>query len=103
MNAQRRKAIRAITTKLDQLLPQITALEEEVKALVDQIETIQQEEQDAYDALPEALQTGERGEKMDAALQALESAREDLNSFAELLGDDLPLGDIQLKLEEAAE
>ena len=50
MNAARRK-------ELNKLIGQL----EDIKS---QIEELQQEEQDAYDNLPESLQDGERGERM---------------------------------------
>ena len=60
MNAPRRKSIQEV---IDQL--------EELKST---IETIMDEEQEAYDNLPENLQGSERGEAMSEAADNLDSA-----------------------------
>jgi hypothetical protein len=53
MNEERRKAIRAAVSAL-----------EEVKAT---LETLRDEEQDYYDNMPESFQSGEKGDKAQAA------------------------------------
>lgn len=60
MNKDRRKRIQNI-------IDQLTDLETE-------IEEIQDEEQEAYDNLPESLQNGENGERMSDAIDNLDSA-----------------------------
>lgn len=60
MNANRRKRIGTVWDKL-----------EELKA---EIEGIAEEEQEAYDNLPESIQYGEKGEKMQSAIDNLEYA-----------------------------
>ena len=60
MNNQRRKEINAVL--------------EELSALRSRIETIQSEEQDAYDNMPEGLQQPERGEKAEQACSELDDA-----------------------------
>ena len=60
MNAPRRKAIREIISDLEELKSRL--------------ETIMDEEQEAYDNLPENLQGSERGEEMEAAADNLDSA-----------------------------
>lgn len=44
------------------------------------IEQITQEEQDAFDNLPEGLQRSDRGEAMEEAIQALEEATNDIDN-----------------------
>ncbi|MBP3637508.1 MAG: hypothetical protein J6K13_08145 [Clostridia bacterium] len=60
MNKKRRASIQSIHNKLDELR--------------DQIEILQNEEQDAYNNLPESLQDSERGIQMNTAIDALEMA-----------------------------
>ena len=60
MNKDRRKRIQNI-------IDQLTALETE-------IEKIQDEEQEAYDNLPESLQECEKGERMSDAIDILDHA-----------------------------
>lgn len=62
MNAHRRKQLQEIEAK-------ITGLRE-------QIESLQSDEQDALDNLPESLQNGDRGSAMQEAIDALDSAME---------------------------
>lgn len=58
MNKQRRKAIDAVREKLEELL--------------EELEAIKDEEQEAFDNLPESLQDSERGDKMTEAIENLE-------------------------------
>lgn len=65
MNDERRKKLSAILSTIEQ-----------AKA---DLEEIKDAEQEAYDAIPESLQSGERGEKGQAAIDALESADSSLD------------------------
>ena len=67
MNKDRRKAIAAICEQLDRL----TALRD---SIVEQIETIRDEEQDYYDNMPEGIQSGDKGDAASYAIDALDSA-----------------------------
>ena len=76
MNGNRRKRIQIVINGLNVLL--------------DDIQSLLEEEQNAYDALPESLQEAERGELMqeaidnlDAASSGVEEAVESLESAAE--------------------
>lgn len=76
MNGNRRKRIQIVINSLNVLL--------------DDIQSLLEEEQNAYDALPESLQEAERGELMqeaidnlDAASSSVEEAVESLESAAE--------------------
>lgn len=71
MNAPRRKSIQEV---IDQL--------EELKST---IETIMDEEQEAYDNLPENLQGSERGEAMSEAADNLDSAYNSMDEVLEYL------------------
>lgn len=67
MNKQRRKDLSAILNELADLRSRL--------------ETIQQDEQDAYDNMPEGLQQSERGQKAEECCSRLEDA---LTSFDEI-------------------
>jgi hypothetical protein len=74
MNDARRKQLKAIKT----LGSQVEQLIEEMKsALVE----VQEAEQDAYDNMPESFQNGERGEKAQAAIDAISNADSDLDDM----------------------
>lgn len=68
----------------------LEALRAEVNDLLSKLEAIQEEEQGAFDNMPESLQSSERGEKAQAALDAIDSAVSSLN-------------DAETSLQEAAE
>lgn len=76
MNDDRRKRISAAAAKIA-----------EARA---ELEEVQGEEQDAYDAMPESFQNGEKGKKAQAAIDALEEAVGSCN-------------DIEMSLETAIE
>jgi hypothetical protein len=69
VNAKRRKDIQGIEQKLG-----------EIK---EQLESLRDEEQEYYDNMPEAFQYGEKGEKAEAAIEALDDA---MNSLEEIDG-----------------
>ena len=52
----------------------IAEVQSQLEALKQEIDSILEEEQEAYDNMPESLQNGERGEAMQEAIDALESA-----------------------------
>lgn len=71
MNKARRKMIDEALEKLGELHTMI--------------ETIRDEEQEAYDNMPEGLQESERGEAMYDAIDALESAMDSCDEIEEYL------------------
>lgn len=71
MNAQRRKSIQEV-------IDQLTDLQSTVENLKD-------EEQEAYDNLPENLQGSERGEAMSEAADNLDSAYNSIDEVLEYL------------------
>lgn len=73
MNAKRRNSIDSVINELIEKF-------EEIKAeAIDQLSEIRDEEQEAYDNLPEALQDSERGENMQNCIDALEEFMSDLD------------------------
>lgn len=73
MNAQRRKAIDAITDKLLELK--------------EELESLRDEEQECYDNLPESLQYSERGEAMEENVSDLDEACDELDTVISNLAD----------------
>ena len=75
MNAKRRNAIDSVINELIEKF-------EEIKAeAIDQLSEIRDEEQEAYDNLPESLQESERGENMQDCIDALEYFMSDLENM----------------------
>lgn len=88
MNKARRKNLKLILGKMDEL----TALVEEVK---EGVQEVLGEEEEAYGNLPESLQESERGQQMQEYIDTLEGV---IDSIGELDMDDL-----YQKIEEIAE
>lgn len=86
MNNDRRKSIAAIVTQLQGL---------DLDSIKSSVEEIRDEEQEAFDNMPESLQEGERGQAMSTAIEALEEVVSALDEFS--------TDDLIAKLEEAAE
>lgn len=76
MNIERRKQIEAIKGR-------IAALLSEVESIKTDVETIREDEQEYRDNMPESFADGEKGEKADVAISALEQVIEDLESLTE--------------------
>lgn len=86
MNDARRKQIRAIITRLGK------ASDLGLEDLREALEGIRDDEQEAYDNMPEALQAGERGTASEAAVSVLEdviSGLEEVIGFLDGVGDQL--------------
>lgn len=65
-------------------------LSEIVSNLMDaqeELNAIQDEEQEAFDNLPESLQYSERGDSMQEAIDAMDSALDDLDSVIESINE----------------
>lgn len=73
MNANRRKQLQAIVDELTNLYIQI--------------ETLRDEEQDAYDAMPENMQSSERGEKSENAIEQINNAAGSIEEAIECLNE----------------
>lgn len=91
MNDKRRKAIRQCVLKLEICLDRgldlikYKAAVEEVKS---ELENIYYDESDAFDNMPEGLQSSMRGEESEEAIDALEDAIDCLNECLSLLEDE---------------
>lgn len=73
MNSSRRKEIRDVITKL--------------KDIAGEIESIKDEEEEAFDSLPESFQYGENGEKMQEAINNLEYAFDSIDDIVDYLNE----------------
>ena len=90
MNNERRKEI-------DRLMERVNSLLSDLSEIRDSIESVCDEEQGYLDNLPENMADGERAEKSQAAIDALDEA---LNS---LDVSEMYLGEINTNLETAKE
>lgn len=90
MNKERRKQIKKVIAKLDE----IQSLLEEVRS---EIESIKDAEEEYRDNIPENMQSGERYERAEAACESLEEALSGFDNLEE------PFWEIQGYLKDAAE
>ena len=80
MNKQIREKIKILKGKLD-------FTKTELKQLSSDLSSILSEEQDAFDNMPEGLQSSYRGMCSEDAIDNMEEASEKLDEVIELLGD----------------
>ena len=80
MNEQRREKIR-------QLKARFQDIQTELKQASSELSSILNEEQDAFDNMPEGLQSSYRGMCSEDAIDNMEEASEKLDEVIELLGD----------------
>lgn len=73
MNKERRKQLDKAIAMLD-----------EAKSI---IESVRDEEQDAFDNMPESLQAGERGEKMESAISLMDEVIDEIDSSLDNLNE----------------
>ncbi len=73
MNNTRRKEIARIRTELEKHIDSISDL-------VAELESVRDEEQECFDNMPESFQYGEKGERAQAAIDALEEALSSIDS-----------------------
>lgn len=103
MNAQRRKAIKALYKDIEALRPLLEKskeLTDVAETLKDQIEAIKDEEQDYIDNLPENLQQSEKAETANQAVSDLEEAAGLLEQL--IISEIFDVDDLIGKLDEVA-
>lgn len=69
----------------------IEALQEQIAGIALELENLTNEEQEAYDNLPESIQETERGERMQSAADALEEAYSNMESVHDNLTEALEM------------
>lgn len=84
MNKDRRKSIQKISEKLESLKGEAEALWAEIETIQEEIESVRDEEQEYFDAMPESLQGGDRGQAAEEAVTNLDTAKEALDDIEEV-------------------
>jgi len=80
MNKERR-------TSLSEVVVKLTAAQEILDDAKNRIEFCRDDEQDAYDNLPESLQEGEKGDAMQENIDALDEAFYNLDEMSDTIGE----------------
>lgn len=83
MNKDRRKQIDAAMAAIEKVKDQFEAALAELADAKEAIDGIKDEEQEAYDNLPESLQDGEKGQQMQYAVEKLEEAVNELEELVD--------------------
>ena len=76
MNNDRRKRIKAVIKELNSSLEIIDAQYEELESLTE-------DEEEAFDSLPESIQGSDRGEEMEANIGTLSEQQDSLSTVAD--------------------
>ena len=74
MNKARRKELTAIQRDFGEVADAIADLESKISDLADRIESVKDEENDAYESMPENLQDSDKGSVMMEAVSQMEEA-----------------------------
>jgi prefoldin subunit 5 len=80
MNNTRRKQI-------DKVLASISDIRDSLRELVETVDGLMCEEQDAFDNMPEGLQGSEKGEKVEEAIYRLESSFQSIDQAVSCLDE----------------
>lgn len=83
MNKDRRKQIDAAMAAIEKVKDQFEAALAELADAKEAIDGVKDEEQEAYDNLPESLQDGEKGQQMQYAVEKLEEAVNELEELVD--------------------
>jgi len=78
MNNERRKVLNLISGKIE-------TMKEELESLRDLLDAVKDEEQEAFDNLPEGLQQADRGQAMEAAVEKLQEVYDAADDACERL------------------
>lgn len=89
MNKQRRAEIAKTVAKVNAIKEKAEAFKEGILGLIEdaksEVESLKDEEQEAFDGMPESLQQGDKGQAAEAAVSNLESGNEKLQEIMESL------------------
>lgn len=87
MNAKRRKEIKNVLDKINILQQDLHSILDTLESAYNKVENIRNEEQDCLDNIPENLQSSERYEVCEAAVDNLDTAYYFLDSAKGFLDD----------------
>jgi len=92
------KKLEEVEHELEELLGEVQT---EVQEWVDEINGIKEEEEEALDNMPDGLKEGEKGERAQAAIEAMGTAIDALEEIVNLSFDEVRDGEGLDKLDEA--
>lgn len=84
MNKQRRNALNAIQDRITALQGALADFTADGESIAEDLETLRDEEQEAFDNLSEGLQAAERGQDMEEAVSRMTEALEQIQALIDL-------------------
>lgn len=100
MNKERRKNLSNIIDLIEAIKPKVDELHSELENIRDQLQPELENEQEAYDNMPESLQNGERGSDMQVGIDQLETAVQAIGDLVDAL-EGIDLNDTISQIDEA--
>lgn len=100
MNKEKRKALGNTMDAIEAFRSKVEDLHSEIETIIEAIQIIRDDEQEAFDNMPESLQCGEKGVDMELAVDNLDSVIDSLDEVARAL-QCLDIDDILSKIEDA--
>ena len=85
MNIQRRKELNKAIDMIEGFKDEAAALMAKIEAARELVEQIRDAEQEAFDNMPESLQTGEKGTTMEEAISGMDDVHGELESLKDEL------------------
>lgn len=101
MNKQRRKILDEATAGLELISAALAAQVSALEDLKEHVSDVLEEEREAFENMPESLQEGDRGQQMQAGIEALEEFGEKVDEVLEAIGDGGALEDMAAALQTA--
>lgn len=83
MNKKRRNELNALQDRITAL--GLDGLHSAIREIADELESLRDEEQDAFDNLTESLQQGERGQGMEVGIENISMALDALETMADAM------------------
>lgn len=84
MNKARRKELGDLMDRLTALKPALEALTD-ARCIHDELSSVRDDEQEAFDAMPESMQNGDRGTAMSEGIGAMEEVISLLDTLADAM------------------
>ena len=74
MNKERRQAIKDLLSTISDTVDELNTIDDTIGSIYLDIEEVKDEEEGAFDNMPDGLQEGARGDAMQAAIDKMDSA-----------------------------
>ena len=100
MNANRRKTLGQVIDQIEALKSLMEQAKADIDSIKETIDTERDDEQEAFDNLPEGLQQAERGQAMEQAVECLDNASTALSDLFDAI-DGVDFDDVISSIDDA--